>query len=483
MFGIDESAASPPLEGDGRDDLAALPEEALEDELTLLTGQISAALGRWHTLLGEFDRRRVWAARGCRSPHHYLSWKLGVDRASSIENLRVAEALQALPLVQSAFCAGTLSYSKVRRLTRIATPETEAELVEIATHTTASQMGRLASAFRGALAAMADPVEKHRNRHLNWYEDDDGSVVISGRLSPEDGAVVVKALDSFEKALRKSRPHPIRIERSAAGSIEVIPDRPAIAAIEKDAHEPAASVRADALLALAEAALASEKVGRVGGDRHLVVVHVDVETLKGESPTDGDHPGGICEIECGPSISPETARRLTCDASIHPLLMQQGRPIGIGRRSRSVPYWIRVPLHDRDGGCAFPGCGESRYIQIHHILHWVNLGKTELENLVELCWFHHRLMHEGGYSLTTLEDGRLEFRDPSGVLQGLPPPRASEPPPLSEALGELGVEVGVQTCTSNWRGERMDVGYIVGGLMRTPREDHPRPASSADPTG
>jgi hypothetical protein len=163
---------------------------------------------------------------------------------------------------------------------------------------------------------------------------------------------------------------------------------------------------------MADTALASVH-DRSGGDRYHVVVHVDAETLA----EDGDG----AALEDGPAVAAETGRRLSCDASLVAVSERNGKPLGVGRKTRTVPPTLRRALTARDRGCRFPGCENHRFVDAHHIQHWARGGDTALKNLVLLCRRHHRLVHEGGYSI----DDRLRFYDPWG--RHIPPVR--RPPP------------------------------------------------------
>jgi hypothetical protein len=175
--------------------------------------------------------------------------------------------------------------------------------------------------------------------------------------------------------------------------------------------------RADALALLAESFLASGAVAQSGGDRQQIVVHVDAETLRNSEP-------GRCEIEHGPSVAAETARRLACESSVVTLLEDAaGEPLNVGRRTRSIPPAMRRALQARDRGCRFPGCTHQRYVDGHHVRHWAAGGETKLSNLVLLCRTHHRAVHEGGVRIEARDDGALGFIVPGGrtVISQSPP--------------------------------------------------------------
>jgi hypothetical protein len=203
--------------------------------------------------------------------------------------------------------------------------------------------------------------------------------------------------------------------------------------------EPARSAGVEALLEVAETSLAASDQHRV--ERTRLVVHVDAAALSAA----GD---GRCELEDGPVISPETARRLGCEAEVVAQVERDGLPIGAGRKRRTVPPVLRRLLEARDDQtCCFPGCERRRHLQAHHRRHWAHGGETSLENLVLLCFPHHRLVHEGGYTVEDDRAGGLRFRNRHGLVCRTHP---SRPPPgsVAEVLADhhqLGLTIGPRT--------------------------------------
>jgi hypothetical protein len=207
--------------------------------------------------------------------------------------------------------------------------------------------------------------------------------------------------------------------------------------------------RADALAVIAESFLAHGVMEAAGGDRHQIVVHVAQETLK-------DRKAGCCEFEHGPSMAAETARRLACDASVVELTENEdGEPLNVGRKTRTISSPLRRALNARDKGCRFPGCANTRYMDAHHVHHWANGGETKPSNLISLCRFHHRAVHEGGFRIEILDDGALRFCSQ-------PPGDASQMP-----TGKF------KDC---WRGDRMDLGLAVDVLLQQSRRAKDVPA-------
>src|SRR5215211_6210161 len=258
--------------------LAELPLERLEAQIAELGAHINAATCRWLLLLGEFDRRRGWAVWECRSCAQWLSYRCGLSPAAGREQARVARALAGLPAVRASFGRGELCYSQVRALTRIATAETEGDLIMVARHATAGQLEVIVRAYRGLLAADgAGPVE----RFVRCRRDDDGSLLIEARLPAEEGALVLAALEAGRDAIRAGvAAGTVSADENAA--VAGAPAAPEAASAEathigdgREAPGGRASVSsADALVLMAEALLSTGPAGR-GGDSYQVVVHVD----------------------------------------------------------------------------------------------------------------------------------------------------------------------------------------------------------------
>ena len=212
---------------------------------------------------------------------------------------------------------------------------------------------------------------------------------------------------------------------------------------------------------MAESFMAHGPAALSGGDKHQIVVHVSAETLR-------DAEAGRCEIEDGAGICAETCRRLACDCSlVHITEDAQGSALDIGRKTRSIPPALRRALNARDQGCRFPGCCNSKYLDGHHIEHWAKGGETKLRNLVSLCRFHHRQVHEGGYTIQILDDGALRFLKPNGawldgMARGLSQPVGNWK--AQQWLNRLRIDA--KTAVTKWRGERMDYGVGVEVLLQ-----------------
>jgi hypothetical protein len=443
------------------------PAVEIENELLELTGQLNAATYRWLVLLREFDACGGWHGAGVVSLAHWLNWKCGIDLGAAREKVRVATALAALPRVAAAMSRGALSYSKARAITRVATPETEEYLLGIAAHGTAAHVERLVRAFRRALDVQELGRERAQQeaRTVQWHVDDDGSYVIHARLPAESGALFVRALDAAVHAMPAPR---VSAETYVQG-------RPMRVCEDRGLTKPTwAARRADALTAMAETFLQHGFDPLAGGDRQQIVVHVDAETLAaGGAPTErgASAAAGRCEFEDGPSLAAETARRLCCDAGIVTVVERDGEPLNVGRRTRAIPPALRRALANRDRGCRFPGCTNTRFVDGHHVQHWSRGGETKLSNLVLLCRYHHRLVHEGGYGVERLDDGAFRFLRPDGhavdalnLQSGITAEIAVDALRRVHLSGDIRIDAS--TAAGRWMGESMDYGIAVEGLLR-----------------
>lgn len=417
----------------------------LGEQITELCSYLYAAEARLLGLIREFDERECWAELGLCSCAHWLNFKCGIGMNAAREKVRVARALATLPKIEAALSRGELSYSKVRAMTRIADETNEDYLLMIAKHGTAHHVEKLVSGYRSAKrlqdAEVAD--EQYRDRELNHYYDDDGCLVIKARMPAEQGALIVKALEmAMEKQFEAARQEgdDVTAETSDAGTD----------------LEPVAVRRADALAEIAETYMNNDESSGSTADRYQVVVHVTAETS---------------HIEGGPHVTAATSRRIGCDCSIVNIKENEnGEPLSIGRRSRTIPPPMRRALRLRDGGCRFPGCTNTRFVDGHHIEHWADGGETSLDNLVLLCRHHHHLVHEGGFTCEKSVGGEVWFRD-----------RRQQPLPCYSELPKVAAEHDVQQwldreffaatangegCAAKWyAGETMDMQMAVSALF------------------
>jgi len=446
---------------------------SLGDEIAILAAHIHAATHRLLALLTRFDHLRGWEAEGHRSCAHWLSFRTGIDLGAAREKVRAARALVDLPRTSAAMARGELSFSKIRALTRIATADNEGDLLDLARGCTTAQLERIVRGWRRGRRQdeAARERERHDSRTFSVFPDEDGMYLVRGRLTPEVGALLMRAIEAAGDALY----------REEAGA-----ERLAGAPSTGDALVAAARRRADALGLLAERALdagfggtpvADGEDGRrsdvpVSGTRaarYQVVLHVDAETLaedRGPSPRPcgpdaGAGPASVSgrsELEDGTRVSAETSRRISCDAGLVRVTHgPDGSVLDVGRRTRTIPPALRRALEARDRGCRFPGCG-LRFTDAHHVKHWADGGKTSLGNTVLLCQHHHRLVHEGGWRIVWWGEGRPVFIDSRGGEhydgRWQPPTLLERPvPELVRANRRSGVAPDWRTAGARWKRE------------------------------
>jgi hypothetical protein len=379
--------------------------------------------------------------------------------------VRVARALGTLPLLAQVLARGELSYSKVRALTRVATPETEERLLAVGQAGTVEHVERIVRGWRklDRQAEAREAAQRHKSRALHLYQDEDGMVVLRGRLEPEVGALVTQALAAarealYQKARATEQGRPADTDASSgdvpAGTFPVVPDTSTLA-----------QQQADALALLAETSLHHGLDPGAPGERYQVVVHVDADVL-----ANVDAPGQSV-LEDGIRVPAGTSQRLACDASR--VVMRhdnEGRLLEVGARTRTIPPALRRALQHRDRGCRFPGCG-VHFGQGHHIRHWAQGGPTTLSNLTLLCRRHHRAVHEEGFQVDRQPDGALRFRWPDGrVLAEVPAAATVHDDPVQTLRSRhvaQGLNIHPRTSCPGWLGERLDVGWAIDVL-------HPR---------
>jgi hypothetical protein len=454
----------------------------LGEEITLLAGQINAANYRLLKLIARFDDRKAWSGGGTiRSCAHWLNWKCGINLGAAREKVRVAHCLDDLPQINASFAAGEISYSKVRAMTRVATPETEDYLLMIAQHGTASHVEKVVAKYKNVSCADEDKTEKEQEdaRSLVYYQEADGSWIIHAKLPAEAGSLVVKAIEAIAAPLqREQQDHQMKQCNQSPEKGENVSAETFAAVKTLDLEEPQntfAQTRADALSAIAERFLASnDQTGLKGSEHCQVMLHVDIDTLRANS-CGGQSGHQHCNLDDAHWISPKTAKRLACDATLVTVLEdKKGKVLNIGRRTRIIPASIKRALNLRDRTCRVPGCCQSKYLDAHHIQHWADGGETSLDNLVNLCRHHHRLLHRGDFCIQVEHAGvarepMMVFSKPSGerIEESFFPQFPRESAQTSEqALADLVPNLTAATAVTQWRGESCDYQMVTQGLLQ-----------------
>ena len=468
--------------------------EQLGERIAEQAAHLDAAMHRLLADLREFDKRGGWHRQGALSCAHWLSWRVGWGLVTARERVRVANKLAEFPAIDDALRRGEISYSKVRALVRVATPANEVLLLDHARLMTASQLEKLSRKYALVQRHGQDPhpVGDEQRRYVRRRDTEDGMVKIEAVLHPEEAEQVWTMLNHAATQLVDDPASPAgdSAESSAAAQppgSAVNPLPPDLAgdgsdgigdsAESRDVTEPTsghggsvlhqradaakrAFNRADALVSLAQ--------GYLRGDRpNRSPIEITLTIPAGGLRSDASDPIEVGEM--GESfLSSEAARRLGCDAGVVEVVEDdQGVPLSVGRKRRTIAGALKRALCKRDSACTFPGCTHRIFLEGHHIKHWADGGETSLKNMALLCSSHHRYVHEYGYEIELGPDQRPQFRDPHGRVV-----TASPSPPVMTELGWPRIRavneplaIDADTIACEWDGKPVDYGAIVGHLV------------------
>ncbi len=306
----------------------------------------------------------------------WLAARYGASSATAAHWDRAADSLSALPAIREAHRSGRISSDQLKPLLRFATPETDPALAQEAPTRSPAKLWRDAQRHRRAeIQDQAHSDHQLRRAWMGWNEDR-SFLQLYAELPAEQGARVERALTQRAQEVVLEDELPL-YDRAGARLADALEDL-----VTSSGHRAATDT---------------------------LVLHADAQVLMG-----GGDPSLLGETGSGIQLSDEAIRRLACDARMEWVLETDGRTVGIGRKSRVVPGWMRRHLEHRDPECRFEGCSRKGWLVIHHIVPWARGGRTDLANLIRVCLFHHRQLHEGGWTVTGNPDGRLRFHDPGG---------------------------------------------------------------------
>ncbi|HEY4183910.1 MAG TPA: DUF222 domain-containing protein [Polyangia bacterium] len=428
---------------------------ALGDEIARLAGRVNVATHRLLTCIRLFDTSEGWHRQGAQTCAHWLTWRIGIDPGAAREKVRVARALGILPAIDRVFGEGRLSYAQVRAVTRIATPENQERVLEIALAATGAQLERICRGFR---RATDDDRLQAAERQVRARALGDGLVRLEVVLSADEAELVMNALDRGRRAL-------------SAGA-----DESRVQAGDQDSravpggHEacPPASA-ADALIHLVSRFLdgdGGEGASRTDGPQAELVIHIDQDLVSSDNVL-------AATLVDGTRVSAETLRRVACDGGLVVAVSDaQGHALDVGRRTRSIPAAIRRAMVLRDRHCRFPGCANQAFLHGHHVQHWMHGGPTSLGNLVTLCSFHHRQVHEGGFEVRFTRGGEIDVWTPEGRRLPAVPRFGPAPDAFAWVDGGWDIRDGERPYGDGafplpiWDGEPIDYGAAVDALIR-----------------
>ncbi len=392
-------------------DVEASPCERLDAffaEIGELTGQRNAIDGRLAEIVAEIDRDGLWGATGARSLTSLVAWKTGVSPRNAEVMVAVAHRIEEFPRCAEAMREGRLSLDQVGVVAEHAAEGSDEHYAQFAASATVTQ---LRTAVK--LEPRPDPEPKPEpERSIKKTTHDDGSTTYTIRLPKLEAAKVDAALASHQDALVADwkRDH-----------------------AEGEGGEPASEQappfpnQVDGFMSLVEAGWDADVALRPHGQHTTVVVHLDLEQRS-------------AALHLGSVLTDDERRLLLCDATCEVWLERHGQPIGAGRSTRTIGRRLRRALEHRDRCCVVAGCGATRGLHAHHVIHWEDGGVTELHNLVLVCPYHHRLHHKGGITITGPAD-RLVVSDAAGQPlsnRSLARPPTSPPPDVPPCPGPTG---------------------------------------------
>lgn len=451
--------------------LSTLTDDELADGICTWAGRVAAGEAELLRLIAEFDRREAWGGPGLLSCAQWLSWRIGLSPGAARERVRVARALDELPLVFDALSSGRVSFSQVRALTRVAKADDQQRWIELARSTTAGQLEKLVRAVRRAMGPVEDADDPERAAWLlraRKRYDDDGNAVYTVHLPAEQAAVFDAALQAVRAQLDSARS-----EQGDGVSAET-PDQPAHgvmagergfrsgdadAGLATDTGAPGATV-AEALVEMARRTLDDQAVrhpATARRTRSALVAQVD--------PLSGW--GRLQDGELLPPTSMTSVLRTLPGRGrgvrLRPLTAADLRLHDLGRSQRLPSLALRELLGTLDGErCRFPGCTRRRKLHAHHVVRWSDGGSTDLANLLLLCSRHHTVVHQQGFSLTLWPARRLSVATADSVPV-LPHPELPWRP--AAELDPQG-RVSAETLSPDRVEAPMDLGYAVMVLLQ-----------------
>ena len=352
--------------------------EVLFDELAELAGQRNEIDGRIVEIVAELDRDELCGATGARSIAALVAWKMGSSSANANTIATVAHRLAAFPRCAQGMREGRLSLDQVGVIAGRAADGSDAHYAELAKVATVNQL-RTAVKLEPRPQPEREPDPRPEPQRSITKTTDEAFSYYRIKLGHPDAAKFDAALQSHHDALIVEWKHDHDNPDHDNGDHDN-GDRTAD-------HSPPLPSTGEAFMRLVEAGWDAEAARRPHGHHTTVVMHLDVKER-------------VAALHLGPLLSEAERRYLDCDATCEVWFERDGQVIGAGRSTRLINRRLRRALEHRHPTCAVPGCGATRGLHAHHIRHWEDGGATELDNLVLLCPYHHRLHHRGVITIT-----------------------------------------------------------------------------------
>ncbi|WCO67571.1 DUF222 domain-containing protein [Iamia majanohamensis] len=435
--------------------------DVFEAELAVVAGVRNAAEARLVDLVVRALADGSWQGHRVHTPVQWLMWRAGVARPTAQRVVALARRAPVLPVTMAMFAEGRLSFDQAACVARYTPAEFEASVASLAEDATVAQ---IATATRDygfdAQARPSDvpeptpsepevPKDPEADRDMSFGTEESGQWWARLRLPLDEGLAVEGALKAVRDRLHDDA-------RQAAKTAAIAEGRST-----KGLKVPVPSW-ADAVVGMAHSVLSGGAAGAGVASRARILVHLE-GTRSGDGWMASAHMAGV--------VPDELRRYLTCDADAEVVWEADGAPVNLGRTKHIVPRRIRRLIEHRDRGCRVPGCDQTWWLQIHHIVHWEDDGETVTWNLICLCSRHHRLHHKGHLGITGNAD------DPDGVVftdeTGRPmagatrarPPRPADMPTVAAYQGPTG--------------ERLDPDAVFFTPTPPPRGTDPDPEGDA----
>ncbi|KUI32391.1 hypothetical protein AU195_08715, partial [Mycobacterium sp. IS-1496] len=366
--------------------------EMLFDELAELTGQRNAIDARLVEIAAEIDHDELCGMTGAKSVAHLMAWKTGSSSRNGKTIAAIAHRIAEFPQCVQALREGRLSLDQVGVIAEGAGAGSDAHYAELARSATVNQL-------RTAIKLEPRPEPEPEPERESDAEP-------APAPEPVPQASITKTSDEQYTYWHIAMPH---AEAAAFDAALQSHHDGLVAQWKHDHHDhdtvspgarPPFPTLGDAFNSLVEAGWDVEATRRPHGHRTTVVVHLDLTAR-------------IAALHLGPLLSDADRRYLTCDATCEVWFERDGQPIGSGRATRLISRRLRRALEHRHPTCAVPGCGATRGLHAHHIRHWEDGGRTDLDNLVLVCPYHHRLHHKGVITITG-PASRLTVTDGTG---------------------------------------------------------------------
>ena len=390
---------------------------------------------RWLLLIARLDAADGCHRLGFHSTAAWLAYACGLSKRTANDHVRAAQALAEFEALAESMSAGRVSYSHVRAISRIARAGEVGlvdSLLNVAEHGTVAHLEVI---IRGL-----HTVDLNETRDSDWVPDDyvrhgwtkDARWRVSARMDPEQGALVESAVAAVA---------------AAEGISEV-----------------------EALVRIAELAMAhvNDQVAQPrrelrGDERAAVVIHLDAERLERLERIGSAEPSRpYAHLADGPGLPDRVVRRLVCAGRIRAAVRDgTGNVLDLGRSQRLVSdRQLRALLIRDRGHCAHPGCANTRNLHAHHVVHWLDGGPTDMDNLLLLCQPHHLALHNGEYSIRATSPGQFRFTRADGT--DLP----VHLDPAEYITSDIRVEtehpdVDPNAARTNWGGERLQRDFAI----------------------